>query len=82
MGISGITSSSSAAPPPPIEPPVENSSGGTNVSAGVRTMSDLERVAKPLADAIKYALASNVCSASKRSNDRMKQTLREAERKK
>ena len=52
------------------------------MSAGVRTMSDLERVAKPLADAIKYALASNVCSASKRSNDRMKQTLREAERKK
>jgi hypothetical protein len=44
------------------------------------TLADLEKVAKPLADAIKFAMASNMCSAANRSNQRIRETLKEAER--
>lgn len=44
------------------------------------TLADLEKVAKPLADAIKTTIAWNICGAANRSNQRVKETLREAER--
>lgn len=61
---------------PEQQPPQEvGTTGGAGSATGKlpanATMADLERVAKPLADAIKFALANNICSASRRSQQRI-----------
>ena len=80
--ISGVSPVAESSPPPevPQATAVSGSVGG-GVASGVKTMAELELVAKPLADAIKYAIASNTCSAATRSNNRMKELLQEQNRK-
>lgn len=78
--ISGVSPVTDSSPPPEVPPTTvaDSSTAGAGVS-GIKTLGDLEAVAKPLADAIEYAIASNICSASNRSNDRMKKMLDEAQ---
>jgi hypothetical protein len=75
-------------PAPESEPPQTDLSVVQNqdltqlsASAGpIATVSELETKAKPLYDAILYAMANNMCNAANRSNERIKETLRDAQR--
>ncbi len=75
-GISAVPEQQATQQTDPANTAATQSTGG----GGISTMADLEKIAKPLADAIKFAIASNMCSASNRSNQRMKETLQEAQR--
>ncbi len=76
-GVSGVPEQQP--PEQPVQTPGSEGTVPATLPANA-TMADLERVAKPLADAIKMTMAWNICSASNRSNQRMRQILREAER--
>jgi hypothetical protein len=83
MAIPEVSSASEPAQPEQTGSGAQTSPTGSGVSAnltGIVTLNDLEAKAKPVADAIKFAIASNMCSAANRSNERIKETLREADR--
>ena len=65
---------------PETEATQQAASGVPANLTGIATMAELEIKAKPVAEAIKFAIASNICSASTRSNERIKETLREGSR--
>lgn len=79
--VSGVPSVPDQSTTQPVDQTTANTSAGT-VSASLpanATMGDLERVAPPLAAAIKFAIASNSIEAQKRSQQRIHDTLKDAE---